>query len=282
MQLVTAPSGIAPRDAGFTLIEVALAIFIMSLLLAGVVLPLRTQLEVRMLDETQKLLEDAKEALLGYAAMYGHFPCPADDVSNGWEAATTKHEAEFEFTKERVCGVSTNGAYIGFLPAAELGITTVDAQGYAIDGWGLPANRIRYAVSDVTVDTVVDALTVEAGIQSAGIAALQTNNYLHVCSSAPPVTPTPGLNCGPDPKNVITTKAAVVIWSVGANGGSPGSGISGDEIENPNPNGGTSDRIFVSRPRSPGAAAAAEFDDLVVWIPLPLLINRLVAVGHLP
>lgn len=278
MQLLTAPSSIAPRFAGFTLIEVALAIFIMSLLLAGFVLPLRTQLEVRMLDETQRLLEDAKEALLGYAAMYGHFPCPADGVSNGWEAAATAHEAEYEnplpVPNQRVCG----GGYIGFLPAAELGITTVDAQGYAIDGWGLPANRIRYAVSDVTVDTVVDALTVEAGIQSAGVAALQASDYLHVCGSAAGVNA--GLNCGADPKNVITTKATVVIWSVGANGGALGSGISGDEIENPNPNGGSLDRIFVSRPRSPGAAT--EFDDLVVWIPLPLLVNRLVAVGHLP
>lgn len=266
---------VRPRS-GFTLIEVALVIFIMSLLLAGVVLPLRTQLEIRMLDETQRLLEDAKEALLGYAAMYGHFPCPADGVSNGWEAATTKHDAEFEVTGERVCGVSTNGAYIGFLPAAELGITTVDAQGYAIDGWGLPANRIRYAVSDVSVDLIVDALVAEAGIQSAGMAALQDANYLHVCNSATGVVA--GLNCGPA-GNVITTKAAVVVWSVGANGGSATSGV-GDEAENPNPNGGSLDRIFVSRPRSPGAAT--EFDDLVTWIPLPLLINRLVAVGHLP
>ncbi len=278
MQRITKASPLTSTRAGFTLIEVALAIFIMSLLLAGVVLPLRTQLEIRMLDETQRLLEDAKEALLGYAAMYGHLPCPADGASNGWEPPlTTKHDAEFEITGLRTCGgfIPGAGAYIGFLPAAELGITTVDAQGYAIDGWGLPQNRIRYAVSDAAVGFVVDALTTEAGIQSAGITALQTSDYLHVCASAPVI---PGVNCGPA-ANTITTKATVVIWSVGANGGSPTSGV-GDESENPNPKGGSFDRIFVSRPRSPGAAV--EFDDIVVWIPLPLLISRLVAVGHLP
>jgi prepilin-type N-terminal cleavage/methylation domain-containing protein len=261
-----------PR-AGFTLIEVALAIFIMALLLTGVVLPLRTQLEVRMVDETQRLLEEAKEALLGYAAMYGHFPCPADNLSNGWEAKGTMHDAD-DTLGERVCPGGAPG-YIGFLPAAELGITTVDAQGYAIDGWGQPANRIRYAVSDVTVDAVVDALTSEGGIQGVGIDELNKADYLHVCRSAAPVVA--GVSCGPA-TNVLTTKAAVVIWSVGANAALTG-GV-GDEGENPNPRGGSADRIFVSRPRSPGAAN--EFDDMVVWIPLPVIVNRLVAVGHLP
>ena len=278
MQRVSAIRAVAAGAAGFTLIEVALAIFIMSLLLAGVVLPLRTQLEVRMLDETQRLLEEAKEALLGYAAMYGHLPCPASNTSNGWEAAGTAHDAEYEnplpIPNQRTCPGGFPGAYIGFLPAAELGITTVDAQGYAIDGWGLPANRIRYAISNATVDTVVDALTVEGGIQSASLALLQNTDYLHVCRSATGIVG--GLNCGPA-ANVITTKAVAVIWSVGANAPTGGAG---DEAENPNPNGGSADRIFVSRPRSPGAAA--EFDDIVTWIPLPLLINRLIAVGHLP
>jgi prepilin-type N-terminal cleavage/methylation domain-containing protein len=267
----------AARRLGFTLIEVALAIFIMALLLTGVVLPLRTQLEVRMVDETQRLLEEAKEALLGYAAMYGHFPCPASATSNGFEAAGTLHEAD-DTLGERVCPGGPAG-YIGFLPAAELGITTVDAQGYAIDGWGQPENRIRYAVSDVTiggVGGVVDGLTSEGGIQGAGIDDLNSTQYLHVCRSSGVVGFVAGVTCGPS-TNVLTTQAAVVIWSVGANARTGGAG---DEAENPNPNGGTVDKTFVSRPRSPGAATA--FDDMLVWIPLPLIVNRLVAVGYLP
>ena len=259
-------------QSGFTLIEVSLAIFITALLLTGVVLPLRTQLEVRMLDETNRLIEQAKEALLGYVAMYGHFPCPASATSNGWEAAP-KHEAEFEVTGDRTCP-----SYVGFLPAAELGITTVDAQGYAIDGWGRPENRLRYAVSDATVPAVggvVDSMTVEAGIQSAGIDGLLATDLLHVCASAAGVTP--GIGCG-SAANTLTSKAAVVIWSLGPNAAS--GGTSADERENPNPNGLPPDRVFVSRPRSLGTAT--EFDDIVAWLPLPLIINRLVAAGHLP
>jgi hypothetical protein len=109
-----------------------------------------------------------------------------------------------------------------------------------------------------------------------GIDALGKADYLHVCRSAAPVVP-PGVSCGP-PDNVLTTQAAVVIWSVGPNAELTGG--AGDEGENPNPRGGSEDRIFVSRPRSAGTAN--EFDDMVVWIPLPVIVNRLVAVGHLP
>ena len=41
------------------------------------------------------------------------------------------------------------------------------------------------------------------------------------------------------------------------------------EAQNPNPNGGSADRIFVSRGVS--AAAGHEFDDILTWIPVPSL-----------
>jgi prepilin-type N-terminal cleavage/methylation domain-containing protein len=255
------------RTRGFTLIEVALALFVMALLLGGIVWPLQAQLEVRMVDETHRLLDEAREALLGYAAVNGHFPCPATDTSKGLEPPLTDHGADVS----PICV----GGYIGFLPAAELGITAVDSEGYAIDGWGTQDNRIRYAVSDATVALVTDAFVSESGMQSVGIDALDSADLLYVCASGSGVSP--GANCGSVP-NTLTSKAPVVIWSVGPNARTGGTGV--DEGQNPNPKGGSSDKLFVSRPRSAGTAQ--EFDDIVVWIPLPLLVNRLVAAGHLP
>jgi hypothetical protein len=57
-------------------------------------------------------------------------------------------------------------------------------------------------------------------------------------------------------------------------------GDSIDEAQNPNAKGGGADRVFVSRVRSnvPGR----EFDDLVTWIPMPVLIGRMVMAGQLP
>ena len=55
----------------------------------------------------------------------------------------------------------------------------------------------------------------------------------------------------------LASNAAVVVWSVGANGATGGTSV--HEAQNPNPNGGSADRIFVSRGTSnvPGH----EFDE---------------------
>jgi hypothetical protein len=55
-------------------------------------------------------------------------------------------------------------------------------------------------------------------------------------------------------------------------------GTSVHEAQNPNPNGGSADRVFVSR--GPSSVAGHEFDDLVTWIPVPTLLNRLVIAGQ--
>ena len=52
------------------------------------------------------------------------------------------------------------------------------------------------------------------------------------------------------------------------------------EAENPNPNGGSADAIFVSRPRSD--LTGAEFDDILTWVPAFVVVSRLVATGQLP
>ncbi|MGH7462759.1 MAG: hypothetical protein ACREMA_17250, partial [Longimicrobiales bacterium] len=69
-----------------------------------------------------------------------------------------------------------------------------------------------------------------------------------------------------------------VIWSVGPNAAT--GGTSTDEAQNPNPNGGSANRIFVSRTKSntPGS----EFDDEVTWVGPYTVFNRLVTAGRLP
>ena len=53
---------------GFSLIELAIAVFIMALLLGSILVPLQSQIRSRKLDETQRILDQAREALLGYVA----------------------------------------------------------------------------------------------------------------------------------------------------------------------------------------------------------------------
>jgi type II secretory pathway pseudopilin PulG len=248
------------RTTGFTLLELAVTLFVVALLLGSVLTPLQTQVEERKYEETKRLLDEARELLLGYAAANGYFPCPADSASNGQEAVGTDH--------------NTGGCPIwhGFLPAALLGFTPTDLQGYAIDAWGVLTNRIRYAVSNQTIAGTTNPFTRINGLRRVPMNSLAMTPTLHICQSGV------GVNAGIDCGGAVTlaSTAAVVLWSVGANGAMGGSSV--HEAQNPNPNGGSADRIFVSRGRS--NVPANEFDDVLTWIASTALLSRLVIAGQ--
>jgi len=251
---------------GFTIFELAVALFLLALLFGSVFVPLEMQVDTRKVEQTGQLLDKAREALLGYAATHGYFPCPADAASSGQEAAGSEHATG-------VCP-----AYHGFLPAAALGLPAPDANGYALDAWGTAANRIRYAVTSQRVGSPgnTNAFTRVNGMRAAGISNLSdaTLSLFHVCGSGKGVSL--GSSCGSAP--TLVSSAPVMLWSAGPNAATGGGSV--DEAQNPNPNGGSPDRIFVSRPRS--NVAGNEFDDIVAWIPMTILIGRMVAAGQLP
>lgn len=257
---------------GFSLIELAVVLFIIALLLGSILVPLQTQVESRNNDQTQRILDQAREALIGFAAANGYFPCPASTTSNGLES--TADPTHIAGTCSSVAGPSI---YIGFLPAATLGFTPVDANGYAVDAWGLsPQNRIRYAVSAVLAQG--RPFTTKNGMKTYGMSNIMSaTNLLYVCGGGANVTA--GTNCGTE--IALASNVPVVIWSVGANAATTG-GASTDEQQNPNPstNPQTADRIFVSKTKS--GVTGNEFDDIVTWIGAPTLFNRLIAAGQLP
>ncbi len=55
------------RMRGFTLIELAIVLVILTILIGGLAVPLSAQIQARRIAETQKTLEEAKEAIIGYA-----------------------------------------------------------------------------------------------------------------------------------------------------------------------------------------------------------------------
>jgi prepilin-type N-terminal cleavage/methylation domain-containing protein len=252
---------------GFTLIELALTLAVMAILASAVLVPFVAQVAQRKTAATEKTLEQIKDALLGYATATGRLPCPALSTSNGVEAFA-------------VGGDISNGncaSFIGFLPAVTLGFTPVDAQGYAIDGWGTPQNRIRYAVSNQTVNgpsgAVANPFTRSNGMRSATAAALAGTQLLFVCNSGTGVVA--GTNCGT--AGTLTDNAPIVVWSVGANAATGGTSV--DEAQNPNPNGGSVDRLFVART---AGNQGGDFDDIVNWIAVGNLVSRMVLGGQLP
>jgi prepilin-type N-terminal cleavage/methylation domain-containing protein len=246
---------------GFTLLELALVLLILSVLLSGLALPLGAQIAQRRHEETLRRLDDAREALLGFAALHGRLPCPAT-TSGGVEAFAPGGDAG-------------NGAcadfHGGFLPGATLGMNDLDAEGYARDAWGSHGNRLRYAVASNTVGTMPAVLTRSQGMQAATLAGLGTeSHFLFVCASGAAAS---SAGCGPAQQQ-LTRRAAFVLLSVGPNGASapaPGS----DERRNVD-----GDAVFVHR--APSDAAHEPFDDVVRWVPIHLVVSRLVVAGRLP
>lgn len=243
----------------------AVVLVVITLVLGSLLVPLATQVEQRKIDDTRAVLDQARESITAFAAARGRLPCPAPlGSSNGQESLITN----------AATGDCT--AFSGYLPAATLGISPLDGQGYLRDAWGLDQNRIRYAVRNATVGAQTFVFTKTGGMKAAGMPAFNGLQFLYVCNSGV------GVNAGTDCGSTfsLTTEAIAVIWAVGPNAALATGGSSADEAENPNPNGGSADRIFVSRPRVTGTGA--EYDDQMVWITPPILFQRMIAAGQLP
>jgi prepilin-type N-terminal cleavage/methylation domain-containing protein len=244
---------------GFSLVEMAIAVFIMALLIGSFLVPLQSQVEIRKIDETQRILDQAREALMGFVAGNGRFPCPATAGSTGVESFAGGGNA---------ANGNCSNFFDGFLPAITIGFTPVDGSGYALDAWGLQQNRIRYAVSNVTVSGVTNPFTKTGGIRSAGMANISAANMLYVCNSGTGVTAS---NCGT--ATALTSNAIAVIYSLGAN--APNGGSAPHESKNLD-----ADRVFVLTERS--SVTGSIFDDQVTWIGSPTLFNRMISAGILP
>jgi hypothetical protein len=108
-------------------------------------------------------------------------------------------------------------------------------------------------------------------MRSVSLTNLASTALFHICQSGSGVTAD---DCGT--ALTLASNAAVVVWSAGANAGTGGTSV--HEAQNPNPNGGSADRVFVTR--GPSTAEGHEFDDILVWVPSTTLIARLVASGQ--
>jgi len=248
-------------ERGFTLVEMAVVVVIMALILGSILVPLSTQVEQRQVIDTQRQLEEIKEALIGYALAQTppHLPCP-DKTSALGPAGTANDGVE-----DRNAGVCVN--LEGNVPWATLGLGSSDP-------WG---NRYRYRV------------TAAFATQTPPTFSLATQGDILVCPDStlcgagqaltvlPPSDNSPValiLSHGPNGWGAISAATA----NVNTKPAPPALG--NDESENTDGD----DAKFVSRvPVSDdGSNPSPEFDDIVVWLSPHTLKHRLVAAGKLP
>lgn len=113
---------------GFSLVEMAIVLAIVALLLGSLLPTISGQIEQQRRNETRKQLDEIQQALIGFAIINGHLPCPADGT-----IATGQPNAGIE---QATCGTGANG---GVLPWVTLGVSETDA-------WG---RRFTYRVTPV-------------------------------------------------------------------------------------------------------------------------------------
>ena len=276
---------------GFTLIELAIVLVIVTILVGGLAMPLSAQIEARRISETRKTIEEAKEAIIGYAMSHTTNQCTCDYTAGGVYAGGCPQT----LCLAKLGAVTTSGTAQltlqprHYLPCPDVNIdldTTMDNDGDGLasdanngredrnaagdcsastgnlpwvtlatadqDAWG---NRLYYALSSPYGNLVTGFINTNDGDKQ-------------ICSSSV----SPGCTTG-----LIATQVPVVLISYGPNGwgarnvnnSSLATPTSADELENTD-----ADLIYVSRSPSKADAAAGEFDDLVAWISKSVLISR--------
>lgn len=245
---------VVARSRGFSLVELAVVLVVFALLLGGLLMVTTTQLATQRVQETQKRMEQARQALVGFAAVNGRLPCPAQPaLASGAPGAGVERPPT---------AAGCTGGPSGVLPWATLGLPETDA-------WG---RRFTYRVSALYSRTVIARLPTQYGCatppasppaQAAFALCSPGDNEVRVTAAGAP----------------LVTQAPAVVISHGANGlgASLPSGASmpassdADEQENHD-----NDAIAVDRTPSAG------YDDLVQWLPSPLLLQSMLSAGRLP
>lgn len=150
---------------GFVLIEVAIALLVLALILGGILAPLNAQVEQGKIRDTNKVISDINEALLGYVMINGRLPRPATSSTNGVENASA-------------CASET--ACTGFIPWTTLGSGKLDA-------WD---NIIRYSVRPAFANaafalTTVGTKTIQERNAAGTLVDYATNVPVIVWSTGP-------------------------------------------------------------------------------------------------
>lgn len=227
---------------GFTLVELAIVLVLVTILIGGLAAPLSAQIQARRIAETRQLLQEARDAVLGYAMTHAaatagrrHLPCPDTDMPpDGRENRRNAGE----------CNAS-----VGTLPWVDLGTAPHDA-------WG---NRLRYAV-------IREFANGNSGFSaSSGLSDPFKVCGTHTCTVAD-----------------VADNLVVVLVSHGPNGwgaynanGTALAAPSGpDETQNL-----SFSRTYVNRAPTKSNAAAGEFDDLLIWLSRDQLIARVCPPG---
>lgn len=268
---------------GFTLIEMAIVLVIITILIGGLAVPLSAQIQARRIAETKKTLDEVREAIFGFALSksilvdhdnnpstpdknHTYLPCP--DLVSGdppGDADGDGLEADINNGLEDRNPDGSCSANAGNVPWATLGTGSQDA-------WG---NRLHYRLTN-NLDV--------PGPPPVAISMYGRKNGKSFSNSSTGDNQICKTSSGGCVAGNMASDVPVVLVSHGPNSrgarninigdGSPTPAAPSEtgtgELENLN-----GDTAYVSRSATDANHSDGEFDDLVVWIPHGLIISRI-------
>ena len=268
------------NQSGFTLIEIAIVLVIVTVLLGYTVAMFPIQQELKQYRQANDEMDEIIEALIGFAQVNGRLPCPSTTASaNGLE-----DRADVIINTTGAVGADGEPdscvAYFGFLPSGTLGMNgRTTTTGVLQDPWG---TGYAYAVSDVDAsgDGIID-FVVANGIRDEGLAAYIPGANppdLFVCDDSTSIGN--HTDCTPASLgNQVAGNLAAVIVSLGkSNSLTVSSNIQRENFDDFDD--GTNDKVYVSTSRSD--VDGSEFDDVVRWISPNLLFSKMIEADQLP
>ncbi len=300
------------QQQGFTLIELAIVMLVLTILAAGVLVPLTTSIETRRVAETRNSMATIQDALIGYAMSHTTRTCtcvytgtildPTSTCSpslcptlttTGTATLTlqprhylpcpdiTGDGQEDRDATTNVCAIATssngNNNHPGWLPWVTLNLPETDA-------WG---SRYAYDVYLPYADVNVGFSTTLPPKPESPVAG-----ELYVCNSSG--CPLPAPNPPPSPSPYLAIQAPATIMSYGPNGqgafsannktwgSNPDQTSSPDEYQNAVYGGSNNYRGYVSHPPAEASSSGGQFDDLLTWLSWPALVNRVCPAGGCP
>ncbi len=178
------------NNNGFTLVELAVVMFIMGILLAGLLTPLATSLEQEQRANLEKQFDEIEDALIGFAIVNGRLPCP-DCPTAGAPAACNNapnvSDDGIEDISGTGCAIGATTVIEGNLPWVTLGVTGTDP-------WG---NTLAYHVDEAYADADDEAVCTPA----------TANVSFSICTTANITIQDTGSTCG-TPVTTVAQKCA--------------------------------------------------------------------------
>ena len=267
---------------GFTLIEIAIVLLIVSILVGYAVALLPVQRELKQYRAVDQEMDEIIAAIVGFAQVNGRLPCPAIPALGGIE--------DYDDVNNDGCD-----NYGGFVPVNTLGITgRLNADSLLLDPWG---NPYRYYVTDNDFDgDTLSDFTTPGEMRAIGLVDSDLDTYIDLdghylicdavggstddqCTGANEVFGT--YSAGPP---VVYAGAPFILISHGKNWNDA---AAGDELENMGAtnlggyiikNVAASETTFVKRT----TGFADDFDDVVKWVSPSILFSKMIEAGQLP